>query len=421
MDILRIGKKTYAGGLFWQVRDGGAASKKDMLLSARATAEALADTQYTCVALRLHQYGLGSWAASSIPPVPALAAAVQTPSTLLGIFALETEKGSAVWWVAGISGSDDDKENMIAADGDALFATEQEAREHLEGRLRDLFDAKQKVTFCATPDESLSLLGPLLKNTVKLETLYADVEKRRKTLRLLLGAGVSLGLLWGGVSFYQAWQEHKIQELTKRTFQTKEARRLEIQSHPERYFKKDWLSAPMPLVQAQACLPPMMDVPVSSNGWLADTLTCQKKSLSVQWAHQPGADYLNLPRPNATFGKSPRFMISRSSFPMPADKREEAPLWTATKIDRQLYQLTQTISAKFRRNWQPPETKTIDEVEVTAPWQKGTWELNNVPAAAVLESALFKELEKIPGLSLDRITRDKSTWKLQGTMYAATK
>lgn len=423
MYSITLDNKQYAAGLWWQIRDGGAAGKKDMLALARETAEAFEESGYTCVALRSHQYGLGTCLAN-VPVLPSLAAAVRSPATLMGLFALEKTPDPldvghpVVWWVAGINAGDKDNEGMIAADGDAVFETEQEARHHLEARLRNLFEANQKLVFCPTPEESLAFLRPLLSPDARLESLYVDLRKRRKTIRILVGAGLFAGALLGGINFYQAWQEQTVQELAVRTFQSKEAHHRRIRSHPERHFTKTWLDAPSPERMAGVCLKVLLDAPLAANGWFAEVLTCQGKSLNVQWGHRPGADYLHPPHPDATFGKTPRTMTSRSALSIPTRKREDVPLLPRMEIERRLYQLTQMVSAKITPRWQPPETKIVEEVEVTAPWRRGTWELKDIPAIAILDAVLFNELGKLPGLTIERISRDKSKWTITGDIYA---
>lgn len=91
-------------------------------------------------------------------------------------------------------------------------------------------------------------------------------------------------------------------------------------------------------------------------------------------------------------------------------------------ITRYLYQLCTITSSKVRLNFAPPQTTTIDEVTISAPWVKGTWELSGLKALAVQSGELTQILAQIPGLTLDTIEWKRSgysdTWVFKGRVFS---
>lgn len=418
MKLVQLKGKTYAVDLWWQVRSGGPAKRKEMLRMARETADMLKKSDgscYTCVAVRTEQYGLGI-CTLPVPTLHSLAASIRPPAqSFIGVFHF-----SEGWWVCGIS------QGTVAATGDCLLATEGEARQHA-AKLRGLFGTCQEE-LCLTETESAAFLVPLLSPEARLERLYIDQQQVRRVIALGLGCAALAATLFGVKHFFDARQNEVAIQMARQFMQSKEARRQEILADPGQYFTPVWLEKPLASDKADQCLPAMHQTAAASNGWHLESVNCSGSGagarLKIVRQHRPGANYVSLPL-NAVFENregniNSKKVISSQSLPPISDSRPVIPLLSRSKASGQLYQLTQSVGAKLRLSWGAPEKKTVGEVEVSAPWQTGTWEYTELPAVLLLSGDFFALLQAIPGLGLEEIAFDNATnkWKLRGFVYA---
>lgn len=406
VSTVQIAAKTYVVDLWWQVRVGNAASRKSMLLTARETALELKEN-FNCVALRPQQYGLGRTESQTGGAVghPSLAAAlrpqVQIAQGFLGIFCLHEG-----WWVCAIS------RGAIAATGDRLFEDETSARSHVR-QLKDLFGSSVEIV-CATPEESEQLLTPLLASDARVEKLFPDPDQRKAWMRVGMGCLVFVLL---GFALKQVWdsrvQESALQS-TRQLLQSKEARRQEILIDPGRHFDQSWRKSPNVQAQGGICLSALLAVPLASNGWALNSASCKPGSLNLQWGHRPGASYTQLPE-GARLDDPKKATVQRTL--SRAEPRQLENLLSRPAITARLYELTRSANCRLRLSWASREKKVINEVEVQAPWVRGNWELEAVPASVLLSGELLALLS-VPGLSLTELTLDKKNWKIKGLVYA---
>lgn len=408
MNLVQVNGTSYVVNLWWQVRVGSV-SRNTILLAARETARELQGEAFTCVAIRPHQYGLGANMPEALG-FPALATAlrpqVQAQQGFLGVFRLNTG-----WWVCGIS------RGSIAASGDRLFADEADARAHLR-QLRDLFGASEEVV-CESIEASEQYLLPLLVKdslTAAVELLFPDPSRRRWLLR---GGVLALVVLMAGYGGKWLW-DAKVQESAiinaRQLMQSKESRRREILADPGSHFEQSWLTAPPVLAVRGQCLPELMAVPLSASGWALDSALCRPSGLTLQWGHRPGASYTRLPQ-DARLADPKKAMTSRKLATL-SPRGTDAPLITKDEAIARLYENTRRMSCRLKLNWAAPEKKTVDEVEVTAPWVRGNWQFEAVPSVLLVD--VFHLLSTIPGLSVSEIVLDKS-WTVKGVVYATVK
>lgn len=411
MKIVHLDGKPYAVNLWWQVRAGAAAPRATMLLAARETARELKEP-FTCVALRPQQYGLGFGTLTG-PNIPSLAAALrpQVPMNqgFLGVFRLEGPDASdGIWWVCGIS------RGTVAAVGDRLFDSEEDARTHVR-HLRDLFGASEEE-FYGTPEASSRFLVPLLTKDAHVESLFPDPARHRWFIRV---GGLCLAVLLAGFGGKWLW-DTRVQEsaLTnaRQLMQSKEARRQEILAEPGKHFETSWLNTPPVASLRDLCLPELMAVPLSSNGWALESATCRPGNLVLAWGHRPGAAYTHLPREARL--ESPQKAVSRQKIRSLDPRRADLPLLTRAEATSRLYEITRQLKSRLKINWSTPEKKTVEEVEVTAPWVHSEWQLEAVPSFLLTDGLTL--LGTLPGLSVTEILFDTS-WSLKGVVYAHLK
>lgn len=412
MKIVHLNGKPYAVNLWWQVPTNSE-SPKALMEAARMLADTLADTEtFNCASLRDNQFGLGLCHTAKVPHIPALAASVRPQLRMaqgfLGIFRLDEG-----WWVCVIT-HDSNQKPFVAADGDRLFDTEDEARAHAQNLRHLLNDCDEP--FCVTPEESRTFLEPLLEDAAKLVRLHTDPAFIRKMLWGTAGV-LCLGLLLFGVKWlWDARIQDSALKNARQLMQSKDSRRREILADSGQHFPRSWLGAPAVLAVSGQCLPELMAVPLSGNGWALESAICRPDMLLTTWNHRPGASFTRLPHEARL--KNKKQAEGKRKLPLPASRGHDDPLLSQETASSRLYEIARLLRCRVNPNWESPDKKVVEEVEVTAPWVRGKWTMEAVPSA-LLEDA-FTLLSRIPGLSVSEILFDRS-WTVKGDVYANLK
>lgn len=406
MKIVQVNNTSYAVDLWWQTRPQGAINKRAMRKLAQQTAQRDAQDS-NCVALRAQQYGLGQCVLPIPRKVSSLAASITPPATQwIGIFNL-----AEGWWVCSVS------QGSISADGDKIFSHEEAAQDHA-ARLRNLFDTCLE-TSCRTREESLGWLTTHLgQHDGCIEALNLSEQKHEVKRFAFIGLCAAF-LISGGWYAYTTFEERKTALALRTLMQGKEQQRQAILATPEQHFNRPWTERPLLTAQADQCMAHMLALPLSDNGWLLEGAGCSQRKLVVHWQHRTGASFLQLPH-HARF-TSPKQVTATHSLPALPHKAK-APSQKRALAEAALYELTQTVGVKLTLKWTPPERKTINDIELVAPWLTGTWVLSQVPASVMLSKALFQDLEAL-GCVLDSMLYDQKNqhWTLRGRLYALAK
>ena len=428
MRLVNIKNRLWAVGLYWSKLHVRKVSRADLVKEVQRDGVDLFDV----VAFRgQQQHGFGSTAQLGHPWQKALslAAVLPLPSIFQGTFALEDVDGKPFWWV--ISQCDG-----VLASGmsDLALSTQKEAEDTaLTVSAVEPDYARGESIVCLTPEESLAWLEPLLELDVPTRLLQRgklrEVQASRKLHPLLIGAGVAL-LLGVGVWGFNAWMDYRAlenaRETARLTKMNREQRKLELLARPEDQFDQPWLKAPLADAVATACLPAMHAVPLAYNGWTLGNAACTGRMINVAWSHATGADYLSLPD-RATL-KDPKNAVSRVALPVATQGQRQDQKYPALApvelVTRQLYQLCQATGTRLRLHFRAPEKRTIDKVDVVAPWRAGDWELLETPSmlmGLMGDVTLFRQLASIPGLTVELIQCADGKWSIKGKVYASTK
>jgi hypothetical protein len=340
------------------------------------------------------------------------------------LFALTDVQGEAFWWVIGR------QNGQNVGQGDAVYATRQEAAQELKS-LNELLDNSiaEVVTF-DDPVRSLAWLEPLLHVGVGaalrrrgcLEPLEGT--SRRVSPAVLLGAA-GLGLLLGIGLTIDAWLDRQAEQASLEAARLarldKEQRRLELLAHPENHFDQTWTDAPLAMDVAVPCMEALLAQPTVVNGWQLSEASCSGRAMSIVWAHKPQASFLLLPS-HASL-KTPQVAVSRltlASGRTPRTGQHYPDLLTREGVTRHLYEITQQAGSRLRLTFRKPETRSIERVQLTAPWIKGEWILEAVPGS-LLQEELWRALSALPGLTLEQIRVKDGTWSLYGAVYVKEK
>ena len=431
MELLRLNKAFFAAGLVWTPPVKRRPARKALLGEAHAR-DVSFDVQ-ACTKPRkgLSQNGFGAsgghW--KRWRNARALCACLDVPVSFLGLFALKTSSGKIVWWLfCRVNG-------VIPERGDLVFETREEAEAALE-LMRGVAGFQDHV-LRAAPEESVEWLEKRcrlrpadvwLHDLGRLHNLRLKVSR---TTVLRATAAIALVAIIGGA--FMAWDRyarHAAYEAARIAREAKLQRQKDLKERPEKFFDMSWQKEPLAADAARQCLPAMMAVPLSSQGWALETASCDGKSVGLQWAHADGGSFAAPPDNGALDKKNARRARSsrKANFISPAP-RPDGPgtdhklLLPADRVSALLSELAQTTGTKLKLSFKKPATKTIDKVTVTAPWQVGAWEISDVPDLLMStgvtgdKSGFFETLSTIPGLTVsDIVFRDG--WTVKGAIHA---
>lgn len=360
---------------------------------------------------------------------PALCACLDVQDSFLGLFCLRSEDGSVFWWLhLRVDG-------VVAEPGDRVFDTGEEATEWLKlmqsvsGLEPERFDSPMQSAEWLENHVRFRAVDKWVLSTGQISSLNRIAS--RSTIRTLSAVGAMLMVC---ISAGLGWSHYREQAALASAREEREARlqrKAEMEQYPERFFSADWQSRPLASDFAGMCLPAMMRVPLSANGWRFSSVTCDGKKVAVAWGHEGGADFTRPPEGARLDEKDVR--VARSAMPLPGAipiSRPDGPgteyslLLTRDEVLGLLAEITQSTGTKLSApNFKPAKARTIDKVTIHAPWREASWELSEVPDL-LLEAApghdgisLFAMLSEIPGLGIESITFQDG-WRIKGNVYA---
>jgi hypothetical protein len=416
MRIVSINDHLWAVGLHWMTSPMRRLSGAELRKRAGEMGAG-----YDTVAFRSRQYAFGVSGGQDVERVRSLAAFLVMPS-VLGIFPLRDTAGEPCWWVCGR------RDALNVGMGDQVFESRDEAVLHLES-LRELLDVQpEAIVECETEEDSLRWLAPLLRVSLQarlfqsgmLGSLTAISRRKKRLLIMAAVAAVAALGVWGVVDMFESRERAATMEASRLARLNKTQRRADLRDHPENYFKQAWMTAPLADAVGGRCLAAVKEVPLYSNGWKLEYVTCAGGLLSTGWLHQPGADYVHLPA-SATL-KDDRHAVSSRMLPSlePGTRQgQEYPrLLTRDYAFRHMHQLRQSTGIRLGWTFVAPEKRRIDETTIVAPWSKGNWQLQSVPDSLIRDLELMRSLSALPGLVLEEISFKQNAWTIKGVIYA---
>lgn len=422
MRMVIINNRPWAVGLDWSSTRMEKLSRPRL----REMAQKI-DPAFDMMAVQRRLYGFGSSGGrpEDWKKARSLAAFIPLPPSFLGLFCLEDIQGETFWWVIGR------QNGQNVGQGDAVYVTRREAEQELKSLNELLDNSIAEVVTSNDPEHSLAWLEPLLRvgpgAVLRRRGCLESLQEARGCVSpVVLGVGLALGLLIGTGLAFNAWQKHQAQQMALESARlaklNKEQRRQELLAHPEEYFEQIWTQAPLALDIAGPCMKALLAQPTVANGWLLSEACCAGRAVSVTWAHQSQADFLNLPA--RAMLKNPQLAVSRLTLAAGWKARtgqKYSAILTREIATRHLYQITQQAGSRLRLTFQKPEKRSIEKVELSAPWIKGEWTLSAIAGSLLQEDALWSALSAVPGLTLERITFKNEAWTLQGNIYVKEK
>lgn len=412
MHTIRIKKKQYAAGFWWQILDGKG-GRKLLIDQARKVAANFPDREYNYVIARKQQFGLSS-DSTSLKGIPSLACALvdRSRSTWIGMFCLNDENN--LWWICAVS------KKIIVAEGDQIFTSRADAQAHLNN-LKTMSDWGENEFICETFGDTLAHFDGLIKPSEKVQQLYPQKNNGK---RLIFAAAIILTI--AGVVFWNSYQSNQLAEqqriATLKARAQAEKDKANISSDPSKYFTMPWKVSPTPLKFAGPFLKAMRNTEPFNNGWKLETITRTGKGVYMAWLHQEGAEFTTRPE-SSSFGSRPDLAEINIGYPKES-ARPEQELTDKTDATAHLYELTRTLGAKLNLTWKAPEVKKEKSrfqdqpIIIIAPWIKGEWKLSGLPAGSAISDFLFAQMDSIPCLVISEISFTKNQCSVEGQIYA---
>ncbi|WP_299392229.1 type 4b pilus protein PilO2 [uncultured Desulfovibrio sp.] len=357
----------------------------------------------------------------------ALCACLDVPPSFLGLFPLKTAGGKRIWWLyCRVDG-------VIPERGDLACASEEEAMSML--RLMHSVSGLKERTICESPEESARFLSERcrlrpadvwLRDLGRLHNLNLAIS--RTTAQRGIAALVLAAIVGGSLAAWDRYARHAAYEAARIAREAKLQRQKDLKEHPEKFFDMAWQKAPLAADAARQCLPAMMDVPLSSQGWMLEQASCNGKNVGLQWRHADGGSFIAPPdngaldRKNARLAQSTRKARDIALSPRPdGPGTDHRALLSVEKASALLYELAQTTNTRLKLSFKKPASKTVDKVAITAPWQVGAFEIADVPDILMGvtgdASGFFETLSAIPGLTISDITF-RDGWTVKGMIHA---
>ena len=329
------------------------------------------------------QYGYGhagsDW--KRYTPAPSLCACLNVPASFLGLFCLQTPDGTTLWWMhLRLNG-------VTAEYGDRVYSSEEEARAALT-LIQEMSALPPEVH--ETPEDSAAWLSSRLRNKPfdRIVLARGDLANlksllSRHTLRRVAAVVIIVVFAAGALFTTKYISEQNRQQAARQAHLAKLQRQSDLETNPEKFFTMTWQTSPLAVDMASACLPALMSLPLSSNGWEFHDAVCNGKKIDVAWQHVNGADFVLLPDGAKLDEKNPKF--ARASNPLapinvnrPDGKgTNQSMLLSREEATGFLSEITQATGTKLSPlTFAAPEKKTVDKVSVISPWRKCTWELS---------------------------------------------
>lgn len=367
-----------------------------------------------------------------------LAACLDAPQSFLGLFPLELAaskggEGRSAWWLhCRMNG-------VIPEQGDQVLFTREKAEEALTFFQRLTGIAPEDCTRFETVAESMDWLAERCRLSsadvwARDKGRLLDLNKslsRTGALRLAVGLGLAV-ILAGGAFAAHYHVKRAEYEAARQAQVARVQRQKDLKENPHKFFGMDWQKAPLATDVARQCLPSLMELPLSSQGWSLANAECSGPRIALDWRHEEGGDFISLPDNGQLDAKNSK--LAHSSRTVPAlDRQTPRPDGPGTDhemlVDMQtatglLSQIAQDTGTRLDLKFAAQERKTIDKVGVVSPWHVGTWKLSAVPDLLMGvgdKDGLFELLAEVPGLTvtgIDLVGGDDGGWAVRGKIYA---
>ncbi len=404
--VFRIGRKTYALGLFWQVAaDAAAAGREAKELASRKGTDA--DLYVVRVIDDNGQFGL-TRSADAVPPRAVAAAAVIADyqrGSWIGVFPL----GDGWWFVAC-------RDDMILPDGDRFYSNEAEARDRFETSFAEggwdhiyvpegWHENAEKL-----PIEKILMPanGPRLIETNPFAA-------RIKSILIIGGAVLFLG---GGSIIFALWGGDENPDVVRSDLHDKVQ---QVTVEQSKQVTPPWYVIPATSEFLDACVSGMTEIDPNVPGWNLDRIVCRKRAVSYRWERGNGSVSWFATWMSEQGDYDPSYDIAGKDATVSVKlerQKSRGPegIHTATEVTRHLLALAQSTETGTKLGIPRVPTRPVDAPD---DWTPPDYAPMKFEITTPDLSAWRGVLSNIPGLLIDEIvfSADKGTYQVTGDIY----
>ncbi len=418
MELLRIGGRNVALGLFWQPRE-----TKSLKVEARELALQMASgadaREFNFVALRPpnQEYGLAESPDGGLPgKVLALAGVLadQVSGKWAGHYALKTGRH---WVVCIIDG-------QILADGDVVLKDAESARALLaqwQGSYSGL-----KVERHEAPQEALTLLSQLVLKArgPALVPLFGSQLAAGRVGRWMIAVPcallVALGIAW--LLWPNQREAPAAAFLPPATVRPTLVQPVTTRSTPVALPAMPESSVP-PEALGAACLQRYLQEPVSVGGWWTSEWNCQSEgAVRITWRRGSDGSFLQPPAGAQLDVADPDKATQSRPLGLPAAVRISVA--QRAQAAASLYELARVFGLQLNVSW-PSSPRTPPGVEVPGqaasppPFDTSAFHLTAPAESGAPEPELWVAMASVPGLALHSMSWRETAreWNYEGVVY----
>lgn len=408
--VVKVGRRTYAVGLFWQPSPSGRVAQ-----AAREAAQQPGQkADYYCAraaskSVAIPQYGLGQEALGHRVGMPTLAASLANvqPGSWAGAFRLR--EGT---WVVVV------RDDLVAPDGDFLFDNDDQARDRL---LQEVSLGGVQRVYApdgwAVPGSDPTPLPLLLQD--RADCLLQPVKVPVKLLMYGAAALAVIGLLIFLFMQWQAEQDRLAAEAEAAANAGPISSMTEVWNWPppEKAYERKWEKQPKAAEVFNTCRSLFEKANASELGWRVKNAVCSGGTLSVERDQE--------------VSKRGRLAVYPDNGQVSNDLKQlkqsyETPAPTARGVEELLTRKDITAMA-LKRAWpfeirelpdDQPSVKPPPNVKDPPPpppplWVKRGLHLNGVTPPW----DYLPYFEDVPGLIINTIEFDGKSWNFEATIY----
>jgi hypothetical protein len=409
--VVKVGRRTYAVGLFWQPSPSGRVAQA----AREAALQPGQQAEFYCVraaskSVLVPQYGLGQANQGHKVGMPTLAASLANvqPGSWAGAFRLR--EGT---WVIVV------RDDLVAPDGDMLFHSDEQARERL---LQEVSLGGVQRTYCpdgwAIPGSDPTPLPLLLQDRTDCRLQPVNLPMK---LIIYVGAGVAALLVLVFVALqYQAQVQREEEERIAAIAKAKAgaiSKSLEEWKWPpaDQVYEHVWEKKPLVPPVLDACRQAFTQFKASQLGWKRGASTCVwDGSLSVVWNREPGKI---AQVPDRSTMNDAGMIATQSLRNQGLTPRGIETLATQKEITTHV--ITQGLPFVLgRMGDDPPIVHPPSNVKNPPPPPKSPWVKRSVRYSGKTPLWDFrKQFENVPGFILEKVLWDGNNWIIEATIY----
>lgn len=421
--VITVAGKKFAVGLYWQVSDSTNASKS----ARQAALQPGAVSDFFCVRPgnaakgRAPQFGLGEEKAGHKwnMPTAAITLANRQPGSWVGVFTVP----EGMWFI-------EVRDDLIAPEGDQLFADEAEAMLRLqEASARGGLERIYAPPSWAIPGAEASSLAALVSG--KADGRLQPVKVPKQFVMAVLGGAVAIVIIiMIGLYVSSAREEAEAQRMVEeqqrqaeiqRRMSEEEARKAEEERQRQMAqqamqmptYQRVWEQSPPPLVWMKACHTAMEKIPLAPLGWTLASAKCSGSQFAVTWSRSTGPAVV--PEGGQV---DAGLRQAAGSYELPQlEARGPQQLWPGEAISLYILHNDWQADVSYMADDVPPPLPNGQRVP-PPPWLKRSvrW---TVPLAPW---TLKGPLVDFPGLIINSLTMNMDgSWLIEGVLYEQRK